>query len=150
MAVLTPSMISIIANHAIGFVATVNDDGTPNLSPKGTMVTLDEAHIVFGEIRSPGTLHNLRMRPTVEINFLDILARKGVRVRGQAGIVENGTSDFNTLRPLFDKWGNLANSIRCFVRINVETAQMITSPAYDIGATEEGLRAHWKEYYGSK
>jgi hypothetical protein len=114
------------------------------------MIAFDDAHIVFGEIRSPGTLRNLRARPTVEINFLDILARKGVRIRGQAEVVEKGTSQFDMLRPHFDRWGNLAERIGRFVRIKIEAAKLMTSPAYDIGATEEGLRSHWQAYYQSR
>ena len=46
---LTEQMKAIIANNRLGFVATVDADGTPNLSPKGTCVVLDDEHIVFGE-----------------------------------------------------------------------------------------------------
>ena len=63
-------------------MASVNDDGTPNLSPKGTFVILDDAHLGFGHIRSPRTMANIAKRPQVEINFLDVLARKAARVAG--------------------------------------------------------------------
>jgi predicted pyridoxine 5'-phosphate oxidase superfamily flavin-nucleotide-binding protein len=147
MAILDEAARKIIENHSLGFVASVNGDGTPNLSPKGMMLAIDDGHIVFGEVRSPGTVANIADRPTVEINFVDVLARKAVRVRGQAEIIEKETPAFLALRPHFDRWGALADRVRRFVRVRIETAKVITSPAYNIGATEEELRSRWKAYY---
>ena len=43
----------------LGYVATVSSDGTPNLSPKGTISILDDSRMVFANIRSPQTIENL-------------------------------------------------------------------------------------------
>ena len=61
--IITAEMKKIASEHPGGIVGTVNADGTPNVSPKGTMVVLDESTIVFGEIRSPVTLKNILERP---------------------------------------------------------------------------------------
>jgi hypothetical protein len=50
---LTPDMRRVIEEQRLGFVATAAPDGTPNVSPKGTFVVLDDRTIAFGEIRSP-------------------------------------------------------------------------------------------------
>lgn len=147
MARLSAAARKIIEAHTLGFVATINADGTPNLSPKGMMIVLDDEHLAFGEVRSPGTVRNIRERPLLEINFVDVLARKGVRIRGRAEIVEKEAEDFEVLRPRFDRWRDLANQIRRFVRVEIEDAKVITSPAYDTGASEDDLRSHWKAYY---
>ncbi len=147
MAALDAAARAVIERHSLGYVASVNADGTPNLSPKGMMLALDDDHIVFGEARSPGTLRNIRERPVVEINFIDVLARRGVRVRGTCEIIEPGSEAFAALRPHFERWGALADRIRHFVRVTIETAKPISSPAYDIGAEEAALRSHWKAYY---
>ena len=80
----------VVESQKLCFVATVNDDGTPNLSPKGTIGVLDGDHLVFGDIRSPPTVQNLRQRPAVEINIVDPISRKGYRIRGAATIVDPG------------------------------------------------------------
>lgn len=108
---------------------------------------LDDHHVVFGEARSPGTLRNIRERPVVEINFVDVLARKGVRIRGRCEIISREDVAFAALRPAFARWGALADRIRHFVRVTIETAKPISSPAYDIGTEEEALRSHWKAHY---
>lgn len=143
MARLTDDMKRVITEQRLGFVATVNADGTPNLSPKGTMVVLGDEQIAFGEIRSPNTIRNLADRPAVEINFVDPTARKGYRFSGQAEVIPGGRPPFDELFPEFARWGGLADSIRAIVRVRIDKAAPLTSPAYDHGATEAELRASW-------
>jgi len=146
MAILTDDMKRVIVEQRLGFVATVDDDGTPNLSPKGTVVVLDDDHIAFGEIRSPNTVANLADRPAVEINFVDPTARKGYRFKGRAEVIERGRPDFDELFVHFGRWGKLSESIRAIVKVRVERALPLTSPAYDFGASEEELRASWLKH----
>ena len=75
-----------VAEAELGFIATVCADGTPNLSPKGTTAVWDEHHLVFADVRSPGTVENLRSNPSIEINVVDQLARRGYRFKGTAAV----------------------------------------------------------------
>lgn len=146
MGILTDDMKRVIVEQRLGFVATVDEDGTPNLSPKGTMVVLDDDHIAFGEIRSPNTVRNLADRSAVEINFVDPTARKGYRFKGHGEVIERGQPRFDELFPEFERWGALGESIRAIVKVRIERALPLTSPAYDHGATEEELRASWLQH----
>jgi predicted pyridoxine 5'-phosphate oxidase superfamily flavin-nucleotide-binding protein len=77
MGILTHDMKRIVDEQRLGFVATVCPDGTPNLSPKGTTAVWDDDRLVFANIRSPGTLANLRRNPAVEVNVVDPFVRRG-------------------------------------------------------------------------
>ena len=77
---------NLIQTHTAGMVATVNDDGTPAVSPKATFVVIDASTIAFGNLRSPNTLANLRQRRQVEVCFIDVIRRRAVRVRGRASV----------------------------------------------------------------
>lgn len=147
MGILNKDMKRLVDEQKLGFVATVGADGTPNLSPKGTMVVLDDDHIAFGEIRSPNTVENLRHNPVLEINFVDPFARKGYRFKGRAVFLERGSDAFNASFAPFAQWGDLANTINGIVRVRVERALPITSPAYDMGASEADLRAQWTDTF---
>ena len=138
---LTPDMKRVIDEQRLGFVATAAPDGTPNVSPKGTFVVLDDRTIAFGEIRSPGTIRNLRANPRIEVNFVDVFVRKGYRFAGMATIVERGEADFEILLPKLRS--ALAHRIRAVVTIAVAKALPLTSPAYDDGKTEPELRRAW-------
>jgi predicted pyridoxine 5'-phosphate oxidase superfamily flavin-nucleotide-binding protein len=69
--ILTDDMKRVVTEQRLGFIATVCPDGTPNLSPKGTTAVWDDDHLIFADIRSPGTVANLRHNPAVEINVVD-------------------------------------------------------------------------------
>jgi uncharacterized protein len=138
---LTPDMKRIIEEQRLGFVATADLDGTPNVSPKGTFVVVDDDTIAFGEIRSPGTIRNLRVNPRIEVNFVDPFARKGYRFAGTATVVERGDGTFNALLGNFR--GPLAPRMRAIVTITVTKALPLTSPAYDDGTSEPEIRKLW-------
>jgi len=140
---LTNNMIRIVEKQHLGFVATVCADGSPSLSPKGTFVVIDDETIAFGDIRSPGSIANLRQDPRVEVNFVDPIIRRGLRAKGTATIHEKGTASFSRLRPHFDRWGALAQRISRIVVISIESAKPLSTPAYDDGVSEAALRENW-------
>jgi len=140
---LTSNMIKVVEKQRLGFVATVSQDGSPRLSPKGTFIVINRQTIAFGDIRSPGTIQNLRRDPRVEVNFVDPIIRRGFRARGWATIHETETAEFSRLRPRFDRWGALAGRISRIVVIAVEAAKPLSTPAYDDGVSEAELRENW-------
>ena len=138
---LTAPMKRLIANYNAGAVATINEDGTPAVSPKATFVVVDDGCIAFGNIRSPGTVTNIRSRPDVEVNFIDVLTRRAVRVRGRAEIVDKESEAGQRLLPAFREfWAPYLDRMQNFVSISITHAELILSPAYDIGHTAEELR----------
>ena len=142
---LTPDMKRVIEHQRLGFVATAALDGTPNVSPKGTFAVLDDRTIAFGEIRSPGTIRNLKANPRIEVNFVDVFVRKGYRFAGTATVVERGDAGFESLLPRLRS--TLAPRIRAIVTIAVTRALPLTSPAYDDGRSEPELRRAWTAHF---
>jgi predicted pyridoxine 5'-phosphate oxidase superfamily flavin-nucleotide-binding protein len=139
---LTADMKRIIEEQLLGFVATTAPpDGTPNVSPKGTFFVVDDNTIAFGEIRSPGTIRNLRANPRIEINFVDPFVRKGYRFAGTADVVERGDDAFDAL--LGHYHGALEPRLRAIVAVTVTKALPLTSPVYDDGAGEPDVRRGW-------
>ena len=148
MGILTDDMKRIVSEQRLGFVATVCPDGTPNLSPKGTTAVWDDDHLVFANIRSPGTLATLRQNPSVEINVVDPFVRRGYRFKGSASIVESGAL-YDTAIAFYKERGSAVNLIREIVIIRVVCAQPVDSPAYDLGMTEDEIRGRWERHFAS-
>jgi len=147
MGLLTADMKRIVEEQRLGFVATVCPDGTPNLSPKGTTAVWDDDHLVFANVRSPGTLANLRRNASVEVNVVDTVLRKGYRFKGVASVLEAGVLYDKAIA--FYRERGVTSAIREIVMIRVEDAQAIDSPAYDLGLTEDEVRARWERYWES-
>ena len=137
---LTDPMKRIIRNYSAGAVATVNDDGSPSVSPKATFVIVDDSCIAYGNIRSPGSSANLRKRPRVEVCFTDILARMAVRVGGSAQVVAKDSELGQQLMPCFEEhWSAYLEVMQDFICISIDQAELISSPAYDVGLTRDEL-----------
>jgi len=147
MGILTEDMKRVVLEQRLGFVATVCADGTPNLSPKGTTTVWDDDHLVFVDIYSPGTVANLQRNPAIEINVVDPDVRKGYRFKG-TGIVLTEGAQFEEILAFYRKRGT-QYAIHSIVLVKVERALSVISPAYDGGATEDEIRARWREYRAS-
>ena len=147
MVIITEEIKNFVNFQKLGYVATVSSDNTPNLSPKGTIMVLDESHLAFADIQSPKTVENLRSNPSIEINVVDPFSRRGYRFRGIAEIISSGDK-FNKIITYY-KTSGVKSSIKSVILIKIEKLSEVLSPLYDLGHTEEELKTKWKKYYES-
>ena len=147
---LTADMKRVVAEQRLAYVAMVCSDGTPNVSPKGTIAVWDDEHLVFADIRSPGTITNLKKNPAVELNIVDPFVRKGYRFKGTGEVIVEGGL-FEEIMHFYGGRGvdtAKQSRMRGFVLITVETALPLISPAYDGGSSDElSIRKHWISYF---
>ncbi len=151
MGILTEDMKRLVLEQRLAYIATVCPDGTPNLSPKGTIRVWDDDHLVFGDICSPGTMENLRYNAAVEINVVDVFLRKGYRFKGTARVLSEGPQ-YQEVMNLYTENGNgtqrgVTNLIRAFVLMEVTRALPLVSPGYTPGVTEEQMATQWQGHY---
>ena len=137
---LTYEMRKLISEHRAGMVASINDDGTPSVSPKATFVILDDETLAFGNLRSPETIKNINQRPSTEICFIDVLARKAVRVTGTAKYMNNNQMSDDLRAAFKEVWSDFLDRFAGVVEIKINAVEYILSPAYDMGISEVELR----------
>ena len=150
MGILTDDMKRALTEQRLIFAATVCPDGTPNLSPKGTVTVWDDDHILFTDLASPGTMRNLDHNPAIEINAVDMFARKGYRFKGTAEIHNGDTVHEAVMERMRNGPANLrglADKVRAVALIHVDEALPLVSPGYWGGATEAETRDNWEEYW---
>lgn len=141
---ITPAIQEVVEAQGLGFVATTNEDGTPNLSPKGTTAVWDQEHLVFAHIHSPGTVRNIEAgRDAVEVNVVDPIRRKGFRFRGTAQVHASGYVYEQGLEFYARRSGLERRRIRAVVLVRVEAASELVSPAYDDGTSEAEVEARF-------
>lgn len=155
MGILSETVRREIDGERMAYVASVNDDGTPNLSPKATLATVDDDHVAFCDLASPRTLANIAVRPAVEANTVDLIRRKGWRLAGTARVVDGG-AEFESLAALFRSRGtNLAGAgrqpaVRRFVVIRVSKVSPLLSPAYAMGQSEPQVVDYWSNLWRAR
>jgi len=140
--VLDGKIRDFLLRQRLGYVATVSPDGSPNLSPKGTILVWDETHLVFADIRSPQTVKNLESDPRLEVNVVDPLSRRGYRFRGTGRILER-SSLYGDIIAFYRGLG-IRSRISGIILVTVDSADEVTSPLYDAGMSEEEIRRIWR------
>ena len=142
---ITNKIRKFLSEQKLGFVATVSLDGTPNLSPKGTIIAWDKDTLAFANIRSPQTMKNLKKNNSIEINIIDPFYRKGYRFKGIAEIITSGVK-YNKIISHY-KTSGVKNHIKSIVLVKVKHMNEVISPLYDLGYTEDEIKTKWKKYY---
>ena len=152
MGILTDDMKRIVRQQRMGFMATVCQDGTPNLSPKGTTSVWDDDHLVFADLGSPTTILNLSANPAFELNVLDAFVRKGYRFKGTASLITDGEL-FDQIKQCYltgshDIHQSSLSTSR-YVLLLIKKAVPFISPAYTSERTEPDMRDQWTDYWAS-
>lgn len=146
---ITPEIGAFLQSVNLCYVATVNADGSPNLSPKASLSVWDAATLVFADMASPGTVANLHGNPAIEINVVDIFKRRGYRFRGRAIICNAGSPEFDKVAGEVRDAHGPAYPVNHVVRIDVHEMREVRSPAYMFGdgVTEAALETVYRERY---
>jgi hypothetical protein len=149
MTEITADMEAIIKQAILSFVATINEDGTPNLSPKASL-TVRNGMLYFADIASPRTIMNLKRNPAVEINVVDVFERRGYRFTGRAVVLSPVNGEFS----LIADWVRATNGheypVDHVVRIEIIAASPLLSPAHVFAnppRTQEEIRETYRQKY---
>jgi hypothetical protein len=126
---ITSDVEAIVKRAILSFVATINDDGTPNLSPKASL-TLRDGVLYFADIASPRTISNLRRNPAVEINVVDIFQRRGYRFTGSAAVLQPGTQEYSKVADWVWETNGREYPVDHVARIETTSITPLLSPAH--------------------
>ncbi len=90
-----PGEVQEFVKNKMAWVATASPDGTPNVTPKGSVQVLDDEHLIFADLFSLKTRYNLQKNPKVAVTVIDEKKYKGYQFKGAAQLVDSG--------PVFDQ-----------------------------------------------
>jgi len=133
------------------WLATADETGQPNVSPKEIFCSgakLDE--VLIAEIASPVSLRNIGRNEKVCVSLVDVFSQKGIKVYGQADIIQNTDPRFQALAlPLIEMAGP-SFFVRAVIRIKVTGTVPILAPSYKVfpERTEEEQRDRGYLTYG--
>ena len=147
MGKISQDIKNFLKQQKLGFVATINENNTPNLSPRGTIFAWGDDHIIFADIKSPQTTTNLEKNSIVEINVINPITRRGYLLSGNATILKNG-EEFSQILSYYNEQG-IQSKIVAVAKVKVDDIHEITSPLYDLGYSEDAIKEKWKKYYQS-
>ena len=92
--VLTDEVRQAARRSVLCWLATVDAQGQPNVSPKEVWAIADDHHVVVANIASPGSVRNIAQQPKVCLSFVDVLVQKGFKLQGIARAVLPADADY--------------------------------------------------------
>jgi predicted pyridoxine 5'-phosphate oxidase superfamily flavin-nucleotide-binding protein len=149
---ITADMESIIKQAMLSFVATVNEDGTPNLSPKASL-TVVKGVLYFADIASPRTIRNLKRNPAVDINVVDIFQRRGYRFTGRASVLAPDDGESLAIADWVRATNGAEYPVDHVVRIDATAISPLLSPAHVFAQPprhQDEIRRTYQQKYGVK
>jgi predicted pyridoxine 5'-phosphate oxidase superfamily flavin-nucleotide-binding protein len=112
------------------WLATVDAEGQPNVSPKEVWAVADEQHVVVAHIASPISARNIAQHPQVCLSFVDVFVQKGFKLVGTAREVRAADAEFATwAKPLLAMVGQRF-TIQSVLVIQVKSVAAIVAPSY--------------------
>lgn len=152
MTEITADMETIIKQAILSFVATVNKDGTPNLSPKASL-TVRNGVLYFADIASPRTILNMKCNPAVEVNVVDIFQRRGYRFKGRALVLSAGDDDYSMIADWVRATNGAEYPVDHVVKIEINSITPLLSPAHVFAVpprSQDEIRSTYYKKYGVK
>ncbi len=127
---INDAMRTDIANSVLCWLATVDADGTPNVTPKEISSSYGDDRIVVADIASSNTVRNIRAHPAVCVSFIDVFRQRGFKVTGQAVIIGPDDTDFSTVGARLLQMAGDDFPIRHIISIQMEKVSRILAPSY--------------------
>jgi predicted pyridoxine 5'-phosphate oxidase superfamily flavin-nucleotide-binding protein len=148
--ILNNEHLNSIRSSVLCWLATVDKQGTPNVSPKEIFAEFGNDKIIVANIASPQTVKNIKDNPKVCISFIDVLVQKGYQIKGKAQLVSKGQNGFTEMKAILDKMTQGKFPFQNITLIQVESIKPIIAPKYILypETTVEEQIASAKETYG--
>jgi hypothetical protein len=124
------------ARSVLCWLATADETGQPNVSPKEIFAIVDDEHLAIANIASPQSAKNIRANAKVCVSFIDILVQKGFKITGMATDVRPSAPEFqHWVAPLRAKAGERFPIHSVFV-VRTGAVEPIVAPSYRLFPAE--------------
>lgn len=119
-----------IGNSVLCWLATVDPEGTPNVTPKEIFSCYGDDRLVVADIASANTVRNIRTHSAVCASFVDVFRQRGFKIVGTATIVSPENADFPIIGIELLRKAGTAFPIRHIISIKIARISRIWAPSY--------------------
>jgi predicted pyridoxine 5'-phosphate oxidase superfamily flavin-nucleotide-binding protein len=133
---LTPEVLNAANRSVLCWLATVDEGGQPNVSPKEVFVAFDTEHLLIANIASPASVRNIRSNTLVCASFIDVFAQKGFKVMGTARNVIRPEADFARWAAPLEAKAGPRFPVHSVIVVTARAVESILAPSYRLYPTE--------------
>ena len=139
-----------IQESVLCWLATADESGAPNCSPKEVFTFRGDSELVIANIASPGSIRNILSNPNVCVSFVHVFKQKGFKLKGTARYVTSDSDAFSQLFELILPIVGNVFPVKGIILVEVNAVQPIVASGYYLvpGTTEESQIKNAKQTYG--
>jgi len=127
---LSAELIAAARRCVLCWLATVDDAGQPNVSPKEIFAVFDAGHLVIANIASPASARNIALNPRVCVGFIDVFVQKGFKVSGTARHVARHAPDYPSWAAPLQALAGPRFAIHGVFVVTAAAVEPIVAPSY--------------------
>ena len=127
---MNDTVLHYIDQSVLCWLATVDDDGGPNVSPKEIFCARGRDELLIANIASPGSLRNIRQRPLVCASFVDVFVQKGFKLKGVAHAIVAGEPAFDAAAEPLARMAGASFPFASVFVVAVKSVEPIVAPRY--------------------
>lgn len=127
---LTNEIKLSIQNCILCWLATVDDSGAPNVSPKEAFTFFGTDELIIANLASPGSIRNILKNNQVCVSFIDIFVQKGYKIRGKAEVLQSGAMGYIERHEALARIVGERFTIASIIRVKVSETEAIVAPSY--------------------
>lgn len=133
---LSSEVQNFAARSVLCWLATVDENGQPNVSPKEIFAAVDTEHLVVANIASPTSVRNIEVNPLVCVSFIDVFVQKGFKVTGTARNVHRGDAEFSRWATPLVPMAGTRFTIHSVLVVLATAIEPILAPSYRLYPAE--------------
>lgn len=139
-----------IRNSVLCWLATVDEKGQPNVSPKEIFTDHGNDAILIADIASPVSMRNIARQPLVCVSFVDVFRQRGFKIAGRARLISPEHPDFATTGARLQEMAGADFKVRRAIHVTVNRISRIWAPSYALfpDRTVEEQQARGYATYG--
>jgi predicted pyridoxine 5'-phosphate oxidase superfamily flavin-nucleotide-binding protein len=130
MTLLNESVREAARRSVLCWLATVDAEGQPNVSPKEVWTIADDLHVVVAHIASPMSARNIAQHPQVCLSFVDVFVQKGFKLIGTAHEVRATDAEFTDWAAPLLAMVDQRFTIQSVLVVHVKSVAAIVAPSY--------------------
>lgn len=138
---LPADLIDCAQTSILCWLATVDADGQPNVSPKEIFTAFDREHLVIANLASPASVRNIGVNPRVCVSFIDVFVQKGFKVLGTARNVGMRDAGFASWAAPLQAMAGPRFPIHSLIVVRATGFEPILAPSYRLYADETTEKA---------
>jgi len=148
--ILDPSVLRLLDESVLCWLATCSPSGQPNVSPKEIFLPYDNDSIIIANVMSPKSARNIKANPKACVSFVNVFTQKGYQVSGTARYLTKSDDEYSVIEHELLKITRGVIPFKAVIRVMAEDINEILAPRYRLfpETTEEGQVASAMQTYG--